>query len=72
LNIAETVLRTALKSKYPKEQAEAQLKTFASLANKEAPGNPYSAHLSNVLELLEGGATPEEALRQVQASLRQG
>jgi hypothetical protein len=63
LNIAETVLRMAARSKHPREQAIAELGTYADLAEKEAPGNPYSVQLMNVVAALEAGASAEQALR---------
>ena len=62
-NIAEIVLQRAAASKHPKEQALAELATYADLAENEAPGNPYSAHLSNVVAVLEQGGTLEQALK---------
>ena len=62
-NIAVTVLQTAAASRYPKEQAMAELGTYADLAEQEAPGNPYSALLSSVLAVLEQGGTLEQALK---------
>jgi hypothetical protein len=45
------------------EQATAELGTYADLAQREAPGNPYSTELLNVLEVLERGGTLEEAMK---------
>ena len=61
LSFAETVLQRAAESKYPKEQAMGELGTYADLAEKEAPGNPYSALLMKAVKVLEKGGSLEQA-----------
>lgn len=61
LSFAESVLQRAAVSKYPKEQAMGELATYADLAEREAPGNPYSALLMKALKVLEAGGSLKEA-----------
>ena len=61
----ETVFRNAATSQHLREMIEAELATYASLAEQEAPGNLYSADLFMVLRMLERGLPLDKVLAEV-------
>lgn len=69
LSVAEIVLQRAAESRHPRELALGELKATAGLAEREAPGNPYSEQLMNVVEMLEQGNSVEQVLAKVQEAL---